>query len=305
MTAGDGAWAAVAPLDELRVRARGADAAQANPELAAYLDAAGLHIARLDEAEELTLRMTRFPELSFAHLHAPAARVEWTRDAEAHGRTAIVLCTNGRLTVESSGAVLHRRPGMFLLPPGDDPVTFETRAPLSELLCITAPAALVAGLELAPHSTPRPPLSPSALTPLYAFATSLSGGSASGAIAPLRSAAMEVARALARLIAESDPGELTPFTRAMRLIDEGYADPRLSVPRLAHMIGVSERSLQAVFAAEGTSVAKELRATRARAARELRRARPHAPAHQIATAAGFGSVSSLYRAIDGEAERAG
>ncbi|GIT78693.1 hypothetical protein LLS1_03620 [Leifsonia sp. LS1] len=296
-------WDAMEPVEALRLRARGIADVQANERLTEYLSSANLRITRLEESESLRLRMTRFPELTFAHANLPRAVVEWPRDELSLTRAAIILCVSGHVVGAPAEAMLQRRPGLFLVPPGVEPVAFETRSPLNEILYISAPAALLSDLDLtARRARSRPELPAGVLAPLAAFAISLSSGSLGNplVVGPLRAAAMEVAHSLARLIAEGDPSELTLFSRAVRLIVDNHADARLTVPRLATLAGVSQRTLQAAFASEGTTVARELRATRTRTAAELRRRSPDLPAADVARAAGFGSVSTLYRALEVE-----
>lgn len=303
MTTRRSKWDAMPPVEGLRLAVRGIAAVEANAALSDYLTSANLRIVRLEESDSLRIRMTRFPEITFAHANLPRARVEWPRDALSLTRAAVILCVSGRIAVTSSSTIIERRPGMFLVPPGDAPLTFETLDDLNEVLYISAPASLVSDLDVRRRGgPPRPEVPANVLAPLLAFATSLSSGSVGNSlvIGPLRSVAMEVGRALARLIAEGDPSELTLFSRTMRLIGENHADPRLSVPRLAELAGVSPRSLQSAFAVEGTTVAGQVRATRARAARELRDRNPGMPAAQIARSVGFGSVSTLYRAMEAE-----
>lgn len=301
MTSRRSKWDAMPPVQGLRLAVRGIAAVEANRALSDYLTSANLKIVRLEESDSLRIRMTRFPEITFAHANLPRAVVEWPRDALSLTRAAVIVCVSGRIAVTSSSTIIERRPGLHLIPPGDAPLTFETLDGLNEILYISAPASLVSELDVRRRSgSPRPEVPANVLAPLLAFATSLSSGTVGNSlvIGPLRAVAMEVGRALARLIAEGDPSELTLFSRTMRLIVDNHADPRLSVPRLAELAGVSSRSLQAAFAAEGATVAGELRATRARAAKELRERHPGMPAEQLARTAGFGSVSSLYRALE-------
>lgn len=300
-------WDAMPPVQGMRFTVRGIEAATTNDALSTYLRSANLRIVELEPSDSLRLQMARFPDVTFAHVHLPRAVVEWPRDELSLTRAAIVVRLSGRLAITSDATVVHRRPGLALIPPGDTPVAFETLDPLNELLYISTPGTLVHDLDVKPDAgTARPEIPANVLAPLLAFTSSLSSGSVGDSVVlgPLRSVALEVARALARLIAEGDPSELTLFSRAIRLIVENHADARLTVPRLAAMAGVSPRSLQVAFAAEGTTVARELRATRSRAARELRELHPGLPASQIARTVGFGSVSTLYRAMELDAPAA-
>lgn len=247
MTSRRSKWDAMPPVQGLRLAVRGIAAVEANPALSDYLTSANLKIVRLEESDSLRIRMTRFPEITFAHANLPRAVVEWPRDALSLTRAAVIVCVSGRIAVTSSSTIIERRPGLHLIPPGDAPLTFETLDGLNEILYISAPASLVSELDVRRRSgSPRPEVPANVLAPLLAFATSLSSGTVGNSlvIGPLRAVAMEVGRALARLIAEGDPSELTLFSRTMRLIVDNHADPRLSVPRLAELAGVSSRSLR-------------------------------------------------------------
>ena len=293
-------WQAQAPVEDSSFHVRGLEAVTRHDPLVDYLAQANVRIAELEDTDSLRLRLTRFPELTFAHAYLPRAVVEWPRDTLSLERTVIVLCRSGRLDVRSEAPVLRRGPGLVLVPPGDTLVSFQARESLNEVLYISAPASLLHELDLSEHpAIPRSPVPMSALAPLYAFVESLSSVTVgeSLALGPLHGAAKEVTRAIARLIAEGDPSELTLYSRALRLIVENYPDTRLTVPRLARLAGVPERTLQAAFAAEGTTVVKEIRMTRARAVSDLRQRNPRMSAAQLAATVGFGSVSSLHRAM--------
>lgn len=88
--------------------------------------------------------------------------------------------------------------------------------------------------------------------------------------------------------------------RALAVIAEQSSDPRLAPAGVAAEVGSSLRHLQAVFAEVGTSVAGEIRRTRARTARVLLQDGGSAGLDiaTIAVRAGFGSSASMRRVLE-------
>ncbi|SMH48555.1 AraC-type DNA-binding protein [Rathayibacter oskolensis] len=106
---------------------------------------------------------------------------------------------------------------------------------------------------------------------------------ADSAAFPLVRAAVE--QLASAVLATSLPGETseTVFTRALALIAAMSADPRLSVQELCERLGVPKRTLQRVFAKNGTTVFDEIRRARLTTARALLGGRdiPPAPEHAL------------------------
>lgn len=112
------------------------------------------------------------------------------------------------------------------------------------------------------------------------FGASLDADSA--AFPLVRSAVEQLANAL---LAASLPRESneTVFTRAIALIAGMAADPRLSVHEICLRLGVPKRTLQRVFATNGTTVFNEIRRARLTTARALLGSTdtPPAPDHAL------------------------
>lgn len=88
--------------------------------------------------------------------------------------------------------------------------------------------------------------------------------------------------------------------RALGVIADMHSDGRLTPEQIAGHCKVSLRHLQDVFAEAGSTVASEIRRERARVARSLLQDSSH-DHHDVASLAlmvGFGSASSLRRALD-------
>ncbi|MCI1222798.1 MAG: helix-turn-helix domain-containing protein [Bifidobacterium subtile] len=71
----------------------------------------------------------------------------------------------------------------------------------------------------------------------------------------------------------------------------------MSLARVARYCNVAPRTIQQIFRDEGTSFTRLLQQTRAEAALRLRWDQPHLTLPQIAEQCGFGSLSSLSRAL--------
>lgn len=87
--------------------------------------------------------------------------------------------------------------------------------------------------------------------------------------------------------------------RARALIARLHTDPSTSPATVAEIMGVPLRTLQRAFAAQGSSVAREIRRARVHAAQALLRADSASESRALHTAreAGFGSVVTMRRAL--------
>lgn len=96
---------------------------------------------------------------------------------------------------------------------------------------------------------------------------------------------------------ETDDADAVPLhVRVRALVAALHTDPTLTPAGVADTLGTPLRTIQRTLSAEGTSVANELRVARARTARSLQES-DAGRASGIARAAGFGSVSSMRRAL--------
>jgi transcriptional regulator GlxA family with amidase domain len=84
---------------------------------------------------------------------------------------------------------------------------------------------------------------------------------------------------------------------ARKYVERCLKDPRLSAPRAAAALSISERKLYALFEASGTSFAAHVRQRRLEECRAALIADPTRPVIDVAFAWGFGSMPSFYRAF--------
>jgi len=288
------------PFDRASIAVRGLGAARRDDSLTDYLAFANIQMESLADEQALRAQITRFSDITFVHVTLPRSKVVWRRDQISLDRGLVMACLVGGLEVESAGVVFRKPPGLFLIPPGLQEVVFHSTAENNEILYISMHSRLMNGLDLSgTQYDPAAPVPGGLLAPLFSFMRAVCAISVneSALVGPLETAATEVARSLVRLVADGVPSELSLFTQTMRVIAREYSRPHMSTASLAKNAGRSERTLQAAFAVEGTSVMREVRAMRARASHEYLRAKPKATTAEVASAVGFGSVSSLARAL--------
>lgn len=288
------------PFERATVAVRGLGAARRDDSLTDYLASANIQMESLTDEQALRAQITRFRDITFVHVVLPRSKVVWRRDRMSLDRGLIMACLSGGLEVESEGIVFRKPPGLFLVPPGLEEVVFHSTSEHNEILYVSTSSALMSDFDLSgTQYDPITPVPAGLLAPLFSFMRTMSAISTNetAMVAPLETAATEIARSLVRLVADGVSADLSLFTQTMRVIAREYSRPNLSAATLATTVGRSERTLQATFAAEGTSVMREVRAMRARASQEYLRARPRATTTEVASAVGFGSVSSLSRAL--------
>jgi AraC-like DNA-binding protein len=97
----------------------------------------------------------------------------------------------------------------------------------------------------------------------------------------------------------ADESTVSVFDRARALIAAMHTSPATTPASVADALGVPLRTVQRAFAAEGRSVARELRSARARTAHALLAGGPTSTLAlvRIAEDSGFGSAASLRRAL--------
>lgn len=127
------------------------------------------------------------------------------------------------------------------------------------------------------------------------------GPNAAGTL--LAPAARALAISLAALICEGVIAPDTLFARGMKHIVANPREASTSVETAAVSLEVSTRTVEAAFTAEGTAFSAELRAMRVQTAHELHLNTPDLSPADVARAAGFSSLSAVYRAVRAEEQR--
>ncbi|MBO9625042.1 MAG: helix-turn-helix domain-containing protein [Microbacterium sp.] len=270
-----------------------------NEELAGFLRFSNMRILGVGASRPLRARIALFPFMTFAHVNSSPTEVLWPRDEKSIDRALLIITRAGGLDVETDGVVL-RRPGVALITPGDDAVTIRLTEEENEVVYASVSPAVLEEVSL--PSTSRTETTcpdPAILSPSVMFISGLCRIStrSSDAVAPLKMAARQVTRTLFSQVAGEDPPPPSLFARAMALIVADHADPLFSVGGAARRLGVSGRTLQLAFKAEGTTAIAQVNDVRARGALRLHQTSPSSTAEEIARAVGFASTAALSRAL--------
>ncbi|QIK63339.1 AraC family transcriptional regulator [Leucobacter viscericola] len=272
-----------------------------------YLLTANVEIDWMHSGEApLRAKVAQLSNLTCGHMQIPRIGLRWNRDDVSIDRAVIAAFPRGRGRVYLEGEDAALECVAFLIWPGTKPVLIESNMDASEIIYVSLPARWLAGLPV--------PLEPvtaagdgeaAALAPLCAFLASLCRLSPQGAggVGHIRQAVEEVVKAMARIIVGPDyEDHPTLFRRAMEVVFEDHSVRDLNAQKIAATLDVSVRKLQRAFEEEGTTSVAEIRKTRALAARALRSEQPAMASEEIARQAGFGSASSMFRAVREQAD---
>ncbi|MFJ2369218.1 helix-turn-helix domain-containing protein [Microbacterium sp. NPDC087665] len=288
-------------LELVKFRAAGREDLLGLRPLNAYMASANIRFSDVEDTSAvLRANMVRIGRFLFAHVQLPASTVVWPRDELSRNRVVMIAAEGTGLTVSANAPIIARRSTWFVVPPGTDAVTFDASTP-TDLVFVSLDDTELVGerrvdFEHVGEKTP----SESALRPLINFVKSLcaiESESVEPGSSPLSDAACEVARSLvAAVVGEpADPPDI--FDRVMRIVLQDYPSPYLSLVPVAHVLGVSVRTVQSALSAHGTTFSDELRAVRLKAAAEIMNRNPGLPLSEVAKLAGFGTRQSLYRAM--------
>ncbi|QYM74770.1 hypothetical protein [Leucobacter luti] len=277
---------------------------QQSPRVRTQLNAAEIQIESFAAQPPLRIRIARFSEVALAHARVSELRSRWNRGAWPTDRALLMIVQHGSLSVTGpDGKQKHGR-GAFLMPPGPGTIHFATPTERTDFVCMSVPARITAailssgGADIV-HSAEHG-VAAALFAPTAAYISSVCGLAQTDVTDgdPLQHALEELAHSVVRLAGGDEArGPRTLYGSAIAAIRRGYDAPSLNPETLALTLGVSVRTLQSAFRAEGRTVAGAIRQTRAAAAVQLRHEHPHMPQSRIAALTGFGSVDSLQRAM--------
>lgn len=274
--------------------------AASQPTFRNYLRANGFRLHSIAPRPRLRAQALHLPALSFVHARLPEMDLEWIRSSASAERSVVVLPIAGSLRVSGDSSVTNAKFGSYFVLPGRASVSIRVNAPATEVVYICLDARTmqdIQGPDVLDDAVSR---SRSGLAPMLRLVGSLCSAPIKSKedAAPLHGVANEVARSLVRGLAAEQLRPRTLYDRAIALIAADQTNPKLSVSDIADRLDVSLRRLQQAFEEHGTSVSAELRRLRTAAAVETRRRNPELTFREIAAATGFGSVSTLRRALD-------
>lgn len=285
----------------LSFSAQGLSAAHENIQLRSYLSSANLFIEELDDDDKLTARVVQYPHITIAHVILPIARITWPRDPDSLNRGAVILLNSGSLTIDSRGPVALHNPGVSLIPPGSEPLSFQTTT-RCELIYVSFPATFLGGDHTARviDRDGNTEGNEHLIRPLYAYFASIctSNVARRDAWLPLQDLTEDGIRNLLNLIVDrGSPTRESLYESAMAHLRRTSHMTSTSVESLAAAMSVSPRTLQHSFQEHNTTVRTELRRARSAHAVFLRDQDPSLSLDQVAKMVGFGSRSALVRAL--------
>lgn len=259
----------------------------------------------LDEGGDLSrlqVQAVRFSTSLIAHAITPPFHARWERDRE-DARTRIMFVFVNRGTLELEGDQEHWTApggGLGIVFPGRTPVNIKATED-SEMVFFSFDEREVRPLKISPANI-------GAVSPTSTVFRASYGYLQAAAHHPrtsreptenpgiLRSLTRDVARALTSAALAEVPGERL-FAEAERVIADNYRDPTLSADDVATRCRVSRSTLERSFRSRELGVAGEIRRARAQHAMALVTSDPNLPLDLVARASGFGSRSSMDRAL--------
>lgn len=268
-------------------------------------DISNITVPQINDGLRMTLHMLARREARFIHTMAPEMKVVWSRNKPSYNVAMLFLCMRGGYEVLAPQSRFVREPGMTLILPGAEPIEYRMMQPVNEIVQIVLNPRLFMDIlpgfpACASAAQTLPALDQRVLSPLMEYVAS------SCVISSQHPAAAEdvglAMYATARNVLLTTFGQLAHaksslYTQAMEYILRHQTDPGLILAHVARYCGVASRTMQQVFRDEGTSFTRMLQQTRAEAALRLRGDHPSLTLSQIAEQCGFGSLSSLSRAL--------
>jgi len=240
--------------------------------------------------------------LDFARVRASSHVVERTgRHISEGGRDEVVLyfLLAGESFFYHRDGVLLVRPGELLVCDVSQPFSRGFARGLEELV-LKVPRPVFEGL--ADHPAPLQPTTlrfhGAGADPHAASLARLVGATVRGDAGSAERAEDEAIQLLGAAFSREGRESAAAYRRAaLRFIEQHLGDPRLSVPRVAAAVGLSERQLSRVFREQETTVAREILERRLARACALLRG-PGTPAiGSVARQCGFTSHAHFTRAF--------
>jgi len=253
------------------------------------------------EAAEVNVRL---PHARLARVRGSAHEVERTQAVIGRspaGSIAVYLTLRGDAWFTNSGGTRQLRPGDALVCATDRPFTRGFARGLDELVVTVPWDAVSARADVPLPEIPvitrftNPGTNPGAESGHYARALARLTGRATRADHPVPPDDRTVLDLVAVLAAGRGAARGTARRAAAHCyIEEHLTDPGLGADRIATAIGISERQLSRVFAAEGTSVPRHILARRLLLAHSVLSATGTQPMTVAEAAARCGFTSAAY-----------
>lgn len=256
------------------------------------------------ESGKVASRSIAFPEVIFSRVAMPDMVLDWGREQSCVGRATMVFLLHGNIEINtSSNKILKRRPGVYLIPPENGEIIFKTMAAKNSLIVVSLSPRLFSTI-LPDYKTflmmgQDSRLDTASLQPLLAFVVSACNlnNPRPQTVEILESAANDVSRSLLITCFGQGMSVMPLIERVRKYVSENYTDSTLSITKTAEHENVSVRTVQLALQEADTNFTSLVRRARTDAALELRRSQPSLTLVEIGDRCGFGSVSSLRRAL--------
>ncbi|WEV65813.1 helix-turn-helix domain-containing protein [Bifidobacterium sp. ESL0764] len=262
------------------------------------------HFQPLAGNKKMTSRSAIFPEVSFSHINLPATVLDWKRENSTAEMATMTFVIHGHVEISTpDNKILKRHPGVYLIPPETGDVVYKTTAPANELIGVSLSSRLFATI-LPDYKTflmmgQNTKLDVVSLQPLLAFVVSACNlnNPHSQMVDTLENVANDVARSLLIACFGQGMSVMPLIERVRKYVSQNYTDQTLSVTKTAEHENVSVRTVQLALQEADTNFTALVRRARTDAALELRKSQPSLTLVEIGDRCGFGSVSSLRRAL--------
>jgi AraC-like DNA-binding protein len=269
------------------------------------IDFGNLDVLEMGDHIPLSLHLLARQDVRFMHVRAPAMQLAWSRVRPSQQMAMLFLRMGGDYEILTPGAHFVRDPGISLVMPGSEPLRYGLTDRMNELILLSFDPRMFADVlpghpEPSSVSSPLPALDDRVLDPLLGL---LSGSCVAANEHP--AAARDVGEALYALASSvllTTFGQLAFADRSLYALAVEYAaqhqaDPDLNVAQAARFLEVSPRTIQQAFQERGTCFSHHLRRLRTETAMRMRASRPDLSLGEVARRCGFGSLSSLSRAL--------
>ncbi|QWL30948.1 helix-turn-helix domain-containing protein [Rathayibacter toxicus] len=270
-----------------------------------WCESAGYHVNSLAPLR-IYLDAVEGPDLRIARWWHSGTTLR--RDAATPGRVLLLLQVDGSIAIETPVWSANVGPGTIVVLPIVQDAMLVASAPGAHLEIEVVAGQLPESTQLAYQDGG---LLPEAARPFANVLIAALNAAFNGEISPedagFPAFQLALRSLLASVLSVGFSGESTGSSRkailrenARNVINSCAARQDFSVEVLCRNLGISPRYLQEIFAEERTTPAAEIRARRATLARELRNSQDRTlNADDIARLSGFGSASSMRRALAG------
>lgn len=265
-----------------------------------YLREFNIEVADAELNEFANASAVRFHNMHLMAVTLPRMKFRWPRNLKSIECASIMLAQPGGIEISGPDTVYRYAPNFYYVPPGSNTLEITTLSSKNTVFVITGNISLLSDMSIrSPILAPGSWIDQTQLEPLLVFVRSLLSlpKPPDPRVPALRAATREVIRSIFSLPLVACPEQGSLYARSMEMIATNYACAELTTARLAEELSVSPRTLQKAFRERGISCNAAIREVRAQVAAGLLEERGSKTLEQIAAQVGFGSVTTMRRAL--------